>query len=118
MKFIHPSKSRLARFFVGAFLCLMLFVSSTVPAIAAGSSHQSSPTKGEAKLDQTLEKSQEVLKSPPMSLGEVEDRSNKGLNEVQEDADANKMKRPENTNRSTTVQEKIENALERVTGDK
>jgi hypothetical protein len=117
MKFIHPSKN-LARFFVGALMCLMLFVSNAVPAFAAGSSPQSSPTKGEAKLDKTLEKSQEVLKSPPLSLDDVQARSNKGLNEVQEDADVNQMKRPESTQRSTTVQEKIENALEKVTGER
>ncbi len=117
MKFIHPSKARVARFILGAFMCLMLFVSSAVPAFAAGSS-QSSLQKGEAKLDKTLEKSQEVLKSPPLSLEDVESRSNKGLNEVQEDADIGQMKRSDNTAQTTSVPEKIERALEKVTGNR
>lgn len=116
MKFIHPSKN-LARLFIGAFMCLMLFVSSAIPAFAAGSSYQSSPTKGAAQLDDTLEASQEVLKNPPRSLDEVISRSNQGLNEVQKDADINQMNRSQDS-RKSTVQEKIENALEKVTGER
>jgi hypothetical protein len=119
MKFISFALSMLhpVRFLVVAFTCSLIFLSTAFPASAI-SSYQSDPTEGPTQLLETQRRTDEVAKSPPLSLKEVQKNSNEGLNEVQGDADIDKMKRPENSQSATTVREEVENFLEKVTGDK
>lgn len=107
---------RPVRFVIAAALCLTLVVSNAFPAAAIGSS-KSSPTEGTAQLNKIQEKTDEVARSAPPSLEEVQSKSEKGLNEVQGDADKDKMNRPENSQNATSVIDKVEDYLGKVTGN-
>ncbi|MBD2207972.1 hypothetical protein H6G33_36960 [Calothrix sp. FACHB-1219] len=108
---------RPVRFLVIAFTCTLLFVSNAFPAFAI-ESYQSHPEEATTQLLETQRKTDEVGRSNPPGLERVQRESNKGLNEVQGDADIDKMKRPSNSTSSTSVEDEIENLLEKVTGKK
>ncbi|MEH2236043.1 hypothetical protein [Nostoc sp.] len=103
------------RFLVVAFTCALLLLSNAFPAFAIDS-YQSDPTEGTTQLLDIQRKTDEAAKEPPAGLEKVQKESNKGLNEVQGDADIDKQKRPENSQGSTSVEENIKNVLEKVTG--
>ena len=121
----------LTRSLVAIAVATLLLVSSTVPAFAMDSavhksnmksgnpqtminSTRSSPTEGEAPLNEIYEKSEDALKQPPLSMEKVQQEATKGYNEVQGDADFDKMHRPDNSQEATSAAEKVENALEKV----
>lgn len=112
---INFTMLRPVRFLVVAFACAMLFFASAFPAVAGGLSTPSSPTKGEAPLDNILEESQNALRDEPRTLEEVTEKASQGPNEVQGGADLDQMKRPDNSN-AVTIQERVEEILENVTG--
>ncbi|MEH2319651.1 hypothetical protein [Nostoc sp.] len=103
------------RFLVVAFTCALLLLSNAFPAFAIAS-YQSDSTEGTTQLLDIQRKTDEAAKEPPQGLEKVQKESNKGLNEVQGDADIDKQKRPENSQGSTSVEENIKNVLEKVTG--
>ncbi|MGH1396824.1 MAG: hypothetical protein ACRAVC_22745 [Trichormus sp.] len=105
------------KFLVIAFTCALIFLSSTIPAFAI-ESYQSEPTEATTQLLETQRKTDEVAKSPPPTLKEVQKKSNEGLNEVQGAADIDKMKRPENSQSATSVEDEVKSFLEKVTGNK
>jgi hypothetical protein len=108
---------RPVRFLVVAFTCALFFVSSAFPALAIDS-YQSKPTEATTQLLETQRKTDELARSAPPGLNKVQEESNKGLNEVQGDADIDKMKRPENSQNATTVEDEVKGFLEKVTGNK
>ena len=84
----------------------LLFLGLTIaPSLALHSSDQTSnqkidqrseqgsdPTKGTAQMPESMKAAEDVAaKSAPMSIEEVEERSKDGLNEIQGDADKDKM---------------------------
>ncbi|MEH2305219.1 MULTISPECIES: hypothetical protein [unclassified Nostoc] len=103
------------RFLIVGFTCALLLLSSAFPAFAIDS-YQSNPTEGTTQLLDIQRKTDEAAKEPPAGLKKVQKESNKGLNEVQGDADIDKQKRPENSQGATSVEENIKNVLEKVTG--
>jgi len=103
------------RFLVVAFTCALLLLSSAFPAFAINS-YQSDPTEATTQLLETQRETDEVAKSPPPGLKEVQKKSNEGLNEVQGAADIDKQKRPSNSQSSTSVEENVKNFLDKVTG--
>jgi hypothetical protein len=105
------------RFLILSLVCTFIISSIALPALAIGS-YQTKPTEGTTQLLETQRKTDEVGKSAPPTLREVQEKSNKGLNEVQGDADIDKMKRPENSQSATTVEEEVESLLQKVTGNK
>ncbi|MBW4646449.1 MAG: hypothetical protein KME23_26235 [Goleter apudmare HA4340-LM2] len=107
---------RRVRFLMVAFTCTLLFLSSTSPAFAI-ESYQSDTREGPAQLLEIQRKTDEIAKSAPPGLSKVQEESNKGLNEVQGDADIDKQKRPENSQSATSVEENVKNFLEKVTGN-
>ncbi|MEA5515298.1 hypothetical protein [Nodularia sp. UHCC 0506] len=108
---------RPARFIIVASACTLLFLSSISPVFAI-SSYQSEPQEGTTQLLEIQRKTDEMAKSNPSTLKEVQENSNQGLNEVQGNADIENMKRPENSQSSTSVEENVQNFLEKVTGKK
>jgi hypothetical protein len=50
-------------------------------------------------------------------MDKVQAESNKGLNEVQGDADIQDMNRPSNSQKATSIQQKAEQILEKVKGE-
>ncbi|MEH2143828.1 hypothetical protein [Nostoc sp.] len=117
MKIIASVLSLLSpvRFLVVAFTCALLLLSSAFPAFAIDS-YQSDPTEATTQLLDIQRKTDEAAQSPPAGLEKVEEESNKGLNEVQGDADINKQKRPENSQSATSAEGNVKNFLDKITG--
>lgn len=107
---------RPVRFIITTFACVLLFFSSASAAFAI-SSYQSDPQEGATQLLETQRRTDEAGKSKPLGLKETQEKSSKGLNEIQRDADIDKMKTPENSQSSTSVEEDVKNFLEKVTGN-
>ncbi len=119
MKMINFNLSMLrpVRFVIVAFTMALLFFSSAWTAAAIGST-KSDVTEATDQLLETQRQTDEIAKSAPPSLKEVQDRSRDGLNEIQGSADIDKMKRPENSKNATTVEDEVNGFLKKVTGKK
>jgi len=96
----------------------LLVFSQALPAFSApvnptGSS--TAPQQGEAQLRGIEKEAQEAVLDKPYSRKETQKKAQEGLNEIQGAADLNKMSRPENAE-ATSVEDKLKNALESVTG--
>lgn len=92
MKYLSGVISRIfpVKAILSLLLAAVLVFTSGLSALAA----QSDVHKGTDQLPEIEEKSKEALESPPMSLKDVEERSQGSLNEVQPDAaDRDKMYR-------------------------
>lgn len=107
--------ARSVRFLTIAFACSLLIFSNAFPAFAI-STTKSDPTEGDAHLDEVQRKSEAVLKKDPLNLQETQAEANKGLNEIQGDADINDQNRPSNSRQAKSAAEQVERALEKVTG--
>ncbi|MEH2460513.1 hypothetical protein [Nostoc sp.] len=103
------------RFLVVAFTCALLLLSNAFPAFAIDS-YQSDSTEGTTQLLDIQRKTDEAAKEPPQGLKQVQKESNKGLNEVQGDADIDKQKSPENSQGATSSEENVKKFLDKVTG--
>ncbi len=114
MNFIKNQKIRLAQFLMAIFVAVSMLFSSVAPANALGSD-RSNLRSGEAKLDKIYEKSEDALRTPPLSPEKAVPNAVEGINEVQGAADAEKMKRPENSQQATSVEEQIKKTLEKAT---
>lgn len=101
---------RLVRMFVAVCVCALLFIASVSPAIAGSSS----PTKGEDQLMEIERKSNQVVLSDPYSFEKTAKEANKGINEVQGDADKDKMKNPSNA-KATSFEQQVKNMVESIT---
>ncbi|ELR98245.1 hypothetical protein [Gloeocapsa sp. PCC 73106] len=87
------------RFLVATFACAWLFFSSASPA-AAMPNFPSRPSDGEVNLNEIQRRTDKTISDPPMTLEQVQKRSQGekgGINEIQGAADINKMERPDNS---------------------
>lgn len=105
------------RFVVAVLMCVMLLLSTALPAAAIGAS-KSSTEKGPEQLNEIQQKTQELTENNAPSNQRVINESNKGLNEVQGAANAENMNRPSNSQEATTVEEQVEGFLDNITGNK
>lgn len=118
MRFKLPTL-RLIRFLVAVCVCTLLLFSHPFPAYSAPvnpTGTQNAPDEGETQLLQIERDAQEAVIKDPYSRGETQYKANQGLNEIQGSADAEKMNRPENSQGATSVEDKVKNVLEKVTG--
>lgn len=113
-RFKLSSNLRPLRFVVAGLMCVMLLLSTALPASAIGAS-KSSPEKGAAQLNQIQQKTEELTENNAPSKGRVINESNKGLNGVQGAANAENMNRPSNSQNAVTVEKKVEGFLEKIT---
>lgn len=91
-------------FVIGSFLVMSLMF----PALA----NPSSPTKGEANLNDIQAKTDQLAKQDPPSLKDIQARTGKGgINEVQGTADKDKMISPKDAKDNTTIEEQIKDFL-------
>ena len=61
------------------------------------------------------EKSEDALRTPPLSPEKAVPNATQGINEVQGAADAEKMKRPSNSQQAVSAEEQIKKTLEKAT---
>ncbi|MBD2628276.1 hypothetical protein [Trichormus variabilis] len=118
MKILDFAISRVesaSRFLIVACACGFIFLFNAFPALAI-SSYQSDTTEGTTQLLETQRKTDEAAKAPPIGLKETQEKTKRGLNEVQGDADIDKMKTPANSQNATSVEQEVKGFLEKVTG--
>jgi hypothetical protein len=102
------------RLLLTVFVCGLLFISSAYPAQAA----TRKADQGVVDLNEIQKKTDDVGRSNPLSLDEIIEESQKGLNEVQGGADRNKMIDRKDASNATTVEDKAANILDKITGKK
>jgi hypothetical protein len=92
------------------------------PSLALHSSNQKSdqrseqgsdPTKGTAQMPESMKAEEDVAaKSAPMSIEEIEERNKDGLNEIQGDADKDKMYKSNTDKPGPAIVKDIEKAID------
>jgi hypothetical protein len=117
MKNFTSSILRTIRTALVAFSLALVIFTNVSPAFAI-ESYQSNPREGETQLLETQKLTDEVSRYAPgnPNLEQTQERANKGLNEIQGDADAEKMKSPENSQQAVSVEDEINSLLGKVTG--
>ncbi|MBD2314562.1 low temperature-induced protein [Desertifilum sp. FACHB-1129] len=110
MKFLGALRP--VRILLTVCVCAFLVFSYAFPAYSA----TSSPTKGEDKLTTIERKSQEEVMTAPKSLEETTKKAQGGINAIQGGADAEKMYTPDDSQSTTSVEEKIGDALQNIKG--
>lgn len=110
--------STIARSVTAIALCLTLAFSHASPSLAVSSYGSSNSAKTEAtdQLTGIQKQTDRVAASAPLNREQTQARSEKGLNEVQADADKDKMYRSSNSQDATTVKEQVEDFLGNITG--
>ncbi len=114
------SISRFVRGLVITAVCVFMLFSNVAPALAIGSA-PTQPSEGETRLNEIYKESQDALRPEnALNSDKIIERANKGLNEVQEDADIDQMNRPENSRGAVSAAEQVQRALgkavDKVTG--
>lgn len=115
--------SMIARFVRGlviATACAVMLFTTASPVLAIGTT-PSQPEQGETRLNDIYKESQDSIRPEnALDADTIIERGNKGLNEVQEDADIDKMSRPSNSREATSAAEQVQRALgkavDKVTG--
>lgn len=113
------STLRPVRLLLAAFACAFLMFSNAFPAYSAPvnpTGTTKAPQQGESNLLDIEKEAQEAVLKDPYSREKTQDKANEGLNEIQGAANADKMKRPENSQGATSVETKLKNVLEKATG--
>lgn len=116
MNFIRTRLAQSIRTILIAFTCAILIFSTASPALAGGKTAPTNLTKGEAPLNNIMDKSQDMLQNGIPSMEEVQKEANKGINEVQGSADMDKMSRPDNSRKAVSIEERIKTGLEKAEG--
>lgn len=115
MKVLDFVKSKLQLASIVIFTCSFIFLFHAFPALAI-SSYQNDPTEEPTQLLEIQRKTDEAAKEPPIGMKESQEKTRRGLNEVQGEADIEKMKRPEDSQSGTSVEQEVEGFLEKITG--
>lgn len=90
----------------------LLFLGLTMaPSIAL---EGSDPTKGTAQMPEAMQAAEDVANSAPMSMEEIEERSKDGLNEVQGDADKDKMYKSNTDKPGPAIVQDIKKAIDKA----
>ena len=116
---LHLSALRPVRFLVAACICALLMLSHAVPAYSAPinpTGTKTAPQEGEAQLRGIEREAQEAVLKDPYSRQEMQAKTSRGLNEVQGDADIDKMNRPGNSQAASSVEDKVKQTLEAIKG--
>jgi hypothetical protein len=93
-----------------ALSCILVLFTAT-PTLAVGST-PSRPDEGTARMDRVYNEAEKSVRPENALKGEkVINRANQGINEVQKDADAGQMNRPENSGQATSIIDEIKDAL-------
>ncbi len=97
-----------------AFACALVLLTST-PTALANSSTPSRPDQGTAPLNDIYNEAEKSVRPENALDGDkMTDRANKGLNEMQKNADTNQMNHPANSGQATAPVDKIKDALSNI----
>ncbi|TVQ09555.1 MAG: hypothetical protein EA368_09235 [Leptolyngbya sp. DLM2.Bin27] len=97
-----------------AFACALVLLSVT-PAALANSSTPSRSDQGTAPLNGVYNEAKKSVRPENALDGDkMADRANKGLNEVQKNADTSQMNSPANSDQATAPIDKIKDALSNI----
>lgn len=107
------------RYLVAVTLSVILMFSHALPSFAAQSygTNRSATTEATDQLKGIQRETDRVAASAPLNRAQTQARTERGLNEVQADADKDKMYRPSNSQDATTVKEQVKDFLDNVTGN-
>lgn len=98
-----------------ALSCVLVLLIAT-PAALANSSTPSGLSEGTVQLDGVYNEAEKSVQPENALDGDkIIDRANKGLNEVQKNADTNQMNNPANSGQATSPLDKIKDALGNMT---
>ncbi len=98
-----------------ALSCALVLFTAAPAALAMGST-PSRPDQGTAVLDEVYNEAEKAVQPENALRGKtMRDRANQGLNEVQKDADTDKMNHPANSTQATAPMDKIKDALSNLT---
>jgi hypothetical protein len=103
------------RFILAAILCFSSVTSFVLPAAANA---PSSVTKGEANLNKIQEQTDDVAQSQPLDIKGIQEAQEGGLNEAQGKKDIEKMISPEDAQGTTTLKDRLFQALDRGSDSK
>ncbi len=110
---------KIIRFVVAVVICTLLVFSTMSPATAAGRSQPTHPTEGSSQMNRLQDRSEDVVNAEPRSMKDVQGDSSGGkLNEVQGDADRDKMYRSKTSQQTESFRDKAEDVLENITGNR
>ena len=116
MNFIRTRLNQSIRTILVAFTCVILLLSTAFPALAGGKTAPTNLTKGEAPLNDIIDKSEDMIQNGIPSMEKVQKEANKGLNEIQGSADRDKMSRSDNSRKAVSIEERIKTGLEKAEG--
>lgn len=112
------------RILVTVCFCTIIFASNSIPASAATMRSD----EGTAQLNEIQKRTDDLTKrtddiakrdrSVAPSLKETQSATRKGINEIQGDADKDKMISPEDAKNATTIEDKIKNSFSKIQGSK
>jgi t-SNARE complex subunit (syntaxin) len=101
------------RFLIVSFICTVIFFANAIPTLAA----KSPVDKGAEQLDKIQEKTENVMRSAPRSLEEMQRETREGINAVQGSADRAKMKGANAQTQTETMAEKFKEGVRNTLGD-
>lgn len=94
------------------FCSALLFLGLTMaPSLAVQGSDL---TKGTTQMPETMQAAEDVAKSDPMSMEEIEERSKGGLNEVQGSADKDKMYKSNTNKPGPAIVQDVKKAIDKA----
>lgn len=108
---------RVAKVVAIAFVCGVVIVANSAPALAFGLPGSAEPSQGTVEMDELYQESKQVAEGQPRGMEEVSKKASEGLNGVQGAANASKMKSSGDSANAETVKEDIADALESALDD-
>lgn len=113
------STLRPVRFLLAVCVAALLLLSNAFPAYSAPvnpTGTRNAPQEGESQLLGVEREAQKAVLEDPYSREKTQSKAQEGSNEIQGAADLDKMSRPENSQGASSVEDKLKNVLEKVTG--
>lgn len=106
-----PAVIRFVRGLFIALVCAVVLFTNSNPALAIGSG-PTRTTEGETQLNDILKESQDAIRPEnALDSDKIIERANNGLNEVQQNADADQYNSPEGSRGATSAAEQVQRAL-------
>ena len=102
---------RAAKVLAIALVCTAMLVVNSSPAFAFGMKNTAELSDGTAQLDETYQEAKQVTESQPRGMEDVVSKATQGLNGVQGNADADRMKSTGDSTEATTVKGDVKEAL-------